>query len=262
MQFRVRFITGEKVTAGTQYRYSNKIKIIAKQAVARNAPVAVTPPAGTQPILTIPAYTGLSSADFNKVHHYGVEKPGVLTQTQLAAKPGGQVKKSMAYVDGMGRNIQTVNVKASLSAKDIVNLNVYDQYGERETTFHLPYSAATTTQNAWFFRDRCQYRTAGISNKQLMGSDKDYFYGKLIQEDASLSRFAATQRSGKTLQDRNIGGSEEIRFNTENDKGPYLEIRGRSRCSAGKSGLLSAGNIDYGRQPPTNTRTFPACFVP
>lgn len=231
-----------KVTSGAQYRYSNKVRIIAKQAVARNTPVPVSPPSGSQPVLTIPSYTGISGADLNKVHHYGVEKPGILTQTQLVAETiGNQVKKSTAYLDGMGRSIQMVNVKASPGAKDVVSLNVYDQFG-RETAFHLPYIAATTTQNTGAFRTDANTEQPAFL-KQLMGADKDYFYSRLLQEDASLSRWTVGQQFGKNFTGKNIGSREETRFNTENDKVRIWEIGDDPAALPSSPGFYSPGML-------------------
>jgi RHS repeat-associated protein len=57
----------------------------------------------------------------------------------LASQSICDVNQTIQYFDGLGRPIQTVQVKASPGFNDIVQSIVYDQYG-RETTKYLPYA--------------------------------------------------------------------------------------------------------------------------
>ncbi|WP_410505537.1 DUF6443 domain-containing protein [Mucilaginibacter sp. E4BP6] len=59
-----------------------------------------------------------------------------------------EVNQTIQYLDGLGRPIQTVGVKASPLGNDIVQPVAYDQYG-RETTKYLPYVTPGTNNGAY-----------------------------------------------------------------------------------------------------------------
>ncbi len=78
------------------------------------------------------------------------------------------VAVAVSYVDGLGRPIQSVNVKASASGNDIVQHAEYDSIG-RETHKYLPYvksvnpgmfdRKAMENQNAYYMSDQVQETT-------------------------------------------------------------------------------------------------------
>jgi RHS repeat-associated protein len=53
------------------------------------------------------------------------------------------VESSIQYLDGLGRLIQSIQVKGSPTGKDVVQPSAYDQF-DREIKKYLPYSASTT----------------------------------------------------------------------------------------------------------------------
>jgi RHS repeat-associated protein len=61
-----------------------------------------------------------------------------ITDAQIAAMGVCDVNQTIQYMDGLGRPIQTVQVKASPLGNDIVEPIAYDQYG-REATKYLSY---------------------------------------------------------------------------------------------------------------------------
>lgn len=75
--------------------------------------------------------------DQNYIRTITVNNPGYTSPSQFGNI--GLVDTSYAFFDGLGRGIQTVNVKGSPSKKDIVQLIAYDQYG-REAKKYLPYT--------------------------------------------------------------------------------------------------------------------------
>jgi RHS repeat-associated protein len=64
----------------------------------------------------------------------------------LGSKTPEQVMKTIQYYDGLGRIMQTVQVKASPSLRDVVQPVIYDAYG-RESRKFLPYVATAIQSN-------------------------------------------------------------------------------------------------------------------
>jgi len=85
------------------------------------------------------------SGDKNYVRSEQVLVAGKTTDAQISALEDGADKfTSFQYSDGMGRPMQSVNVKGSLSGKDIVSFSDYDSYGRKPKEF-MPYIASTAT---------------------------------------------------------------------------------------------------------------------
>ncbi|MCJ8212052.1 DUF6443 domain-containing protein [Mucilaginibacter sp. RS28] len=59
-----------------------------------------------------------------------------------------QVMPAVQYFDGLGRLLQTVQVRGATSGADMVQPVVYDQYG-REAVKYLPYAIGTSTPGAY-----------------------------------------------------------------------------------------------------------------
>jgi hypothetical protein len=82
---------------------------------------------------------GQASADHNYVVTYTPRKAGVGDPTNKDNN-ACDVMQTIAYFDGLGRPLQTVQVKGSPSGlKDVIQPVAYYQYG-REATKYLPYT--------------------------------------------------------------------------------------------------------------------------
>jgi RHS repeat-associated protein len=88
----------------------------------------------------------------------------ITTNTKLDALTGNKdsVQTTIQYVDGLGRPLQTVLVKASPTLKDVVQPFVYDQYG-REAIKYLPYAASSTADGSY----KTDALTAGVGVAQF-----------------------------------------------------------------------------------------------
>jgi RHS repeat-associated protein len=66
----------------------------------------------------------------------------ITSQDSLAGLGTCQLMQTIQYMDGLGRPIQTVQVKGSPAAVDVVQPVAYDQFG-RQAVNYLPYAATT-----------------------------------------------------------------------------------------------------------------------
>ncbi|MGF7075122.1 DUF6443 domain-containing protein [Mucilaginibacter sp. 3215] len=74
----------------------------------------------------------------------GMKNAGTGINTgDLANRTTCELVQTVQYMDGLGRPLQTVQIKGSPLKKDIVQPFAYDQYG-REAMKYLPYAATTT----------------------------------------------------------------------------------------------------------------------
>jgi RHS repeat-associated protein len=74
-----------------------------------------------------------------------------LTEAQVALMSTCDVMQSIQYFDGLGRPIQTVQVKASPKDMDIIQPMAYDVYG-REAVKYLPYALTSATASNGTFK--------------------------------------------------------------------------------------------------------------
>ncbi len=126
-----RSVTGGNVqsviglTAGTTYYYR-----VRSQNVAGYSGYSSTITAITLPVIP----------DYNYVKTISVQKEGLTTQTQIDNATIGDKLVSTNFFDGLGRLMQTVNMKGSPAMLDVVQPVVYDIYG-REAKKYLPFTA-------------------------------------------------------------------------------------------------------------------------
>lgn len=138
-------LTGSYAT-GDYYNYSNG-------EILLNPGFESTPGTGQQLQLYIyndpcPPLSLNPSADQNYVATYVPRDSLITDASQLAGRSPCNVMQSIAYFDGLGRPLQTVQVNASPTLRDIVQPFVYDQFG-REVTKYLPYASASANNGSY-----------------------------------------------------------------------------------------------------------------
>jgi RHS repeat-associated protein len=82
--------------------------------------------------------------DKNFVRTESVLISGITQETSLKNLSVDQKSTTYGYLDGVGRSIQTVNVKASPAQRDMVSFSVFDGFGRQKFSY-LPYTANGTT---------------------------------------------------------------------------------------------------------------------
>ncbi|MEO1652501.1 MAG: DUF6443 domain-containing protein, partial [Bacteroidota bacterium] len=82
----------------------------------------------------------LSNQDQNLVIQVTLQREGIVNVTQFAGSTltRDSLRAQIAYMDGLGRPIQSIAWQASPEGKDIVQIQAYDAYS-RETKAYLPY---------------------------------------------------------------------------------------------------------------------------
>lgn len=90
-----------------------------------------------------PLFAQTPSSNRNYVIETTVKTRGKTTETQLSGLPVDSANRLVNYFDGLGRQLQVVQWKASPGGRDVVIPLTYDGFG-REDAKYLPYSIGTT----------------------------------------------------------------------------------------------------------------------
>jgi hypothetical protein len=139
-----------------------------------------------------------------------LQEPGVTSisgPAQLAAMTACEVNQTIQYVDGLGRPLQTVQVKGSPTYKDVVQPYAYDQFG-RETTKYLPYALKTGTSNGSYKADaltaglgQANFYTFPTSGVRAIANP----YSATVFEPSPLNRVLEQGAPGKDWQPYDAG---------------------------------------------------------
>ena len=117
------------------------------------------------------------------------------------------VKQVTSYVDGLGRQLQTVSKQVTRNAKDIVAPVVYDDLG-REVYKYLPY--VSTENNGLFKQD-----PFGAQNTFMQGqyNDEQVYYNQIDYEPSPLNRVMKTMAPGNNWAGSSRGVSTDYLTN-------------------------------------------------
>jgi RHS repeat-associated protein len=174
-------------------------------------------------MLTAPLFTLAQSADQNYVKTAKVLVSGITTETGLNAVISDKTKArvGIAYLDGLGRQLQNIQYQGSPLGKDMIQPFAYDDYG-REAKKYLSYTDnGTSTGN---------YRTSAITGQQsfynnppsgvvsIPSGSGQVAYSETKFEASPLDR---VEQQGFPGGDWKIGGTHTLRkgygINTVND---------------------------------------------
>ncbi len=130
-------------TTGTTGNYSSNVSITLSSPFSTTGPFTAT----IQSIDCIPLTTSPTQTS-NYVITNTPRIAGITNSGQLAGLGTCALMQSIQYVDGLGRPIQNINVMASPFGYDMIQPQVYDQYG-REVTKFLPYTPYAGTPGSF-----------------------------------------------------------------------------------------------------------------
>lgn len=167
----------------------------------------------------LPAAYG-SNAKKNYVRTWSATAP-YTDPAVLITKPLQDVKQTTAYLDGLGRPIQSVIKQGSLptggGATDLVNPIVYDSYG-REVYRYLPFAANTTGGNTSVndgnFKLNPFQQDSAFNKQQFAG--EVYYYSKTNYEASPLNRLMDTYAAGNSWAGSEGNADQNTRRNISN----------------------------------------------
>jgi hypothetical protein len=123
--------------------YSNQSEIKASRSITLTSGFFI--PSGKSVRIYIEACTPLGSVPSTHQNYISTKvfkTPGVTSANVNNAWNVCDVSETIQYFDGLGRPLQTVQVKASPALKDIVQPVAYDAFG-RESKKYLPYASSS-----------------------------------------------------------------------------------------------------------------------
>lgn len=94
-------------------------------------------------------FSGVASSTQNYIATKTFKIPNIFSAEQVnAPHTTNEVNQTIAYFDGLGRPLQTVNSHSSPNGKDIISPVVYDIFG-REAIKYQPYAASTGVNGSY-----------------------------------------------------------------------------------------------------------------
>ncbi|MFD2904395.1 DUF6443 domain-containing protein [Sphingobacterium anhuiense] len=129
--------------------YNNQTSIQALNSITLKN--GFTIPSGrnvTISIVAFPTLVSQPSAGQNYILKKTFREAGVTLLNLNASRNIGQENQTVQYVDGLGRPLQTVQLMASPTYKDIIQHIEYDGFG-RESKKYLPYGENTATNGSY-----------------------------------------------------------------------------------------------------------------
>ena len=134
---------------------------------------------------------GTTAPDLNYITSRTVQKAGVPdSATLLGLTSPYDVIQVNQYLDGLGRPIQTVGKQQTPQQKDLVTVQVYDNYG-REVNQYLPYAAATADG---IYKVTAMGDQFNFNNAQYPA--EIFYYGQVRMEPSPESRPLTTYAPG------------------------------------------------------------------
>lgn len=188
-------------------------------------------------VYTPAAYPGGTAT--NKVNTWVPQQPYALeTDVLSSSRQVSEVMKSMQYVDGLGRSLQTVGWRISPSQKDIVAPVVYDSFGRQQHQF-LPYMS--TGSDGSFktdpFNDQKTFYTSTYPSEQPALQGEQLFYSKSVFEASPLNRVIKTLAPGNSW-----AGSENETY----EKAVKIDYLANSTSDSVRIWRITYDNLTYG----------------
>jgi len=189
---------------GTTGNYTSNVSVTLATNFTSTAPFS----ASIKLIDCIP-YTNNFSQSQNFILVTTAKVAGYTNAGQLTGQGTCQLMQTVQYFDGIGRPVQTVQVKGSPFGYDVVQPIVYDAFG-REVTKYLPYALSAGTSDGSYKTDaltpgagQSQFYNRGGSGATQQASgvvNTAYPFAANVLEASPLSRVTEQGAPGATWQ--------------------------------------------------------------
>ncbi len=171
---------------------------------------------GTSAIFSI--VSQLDGVNLNYIVSNAVLSPNVTLPNQIGTLTVDSLSQSIQYLDGLGRPMQTVIPQGSPLRKDIVQPNVYDQFG-REAATYLPFVSteanglykANPTSSGGGYTNSIHYNFYHAAADQIANDDVPY--SQTIFEPSPLNRPIQQFGAGKDWKDNNKAVASQYLIN-------------------------------------------------
>lgn len=176
--------------------------LIGHAVYAQNIPISTSTLPTAIPVAVPAAY---STGVINYVRTWTPSMPIADTNVVKATvRTVAEVKMSTVYVDGLGRNLQTVAKGISPLGNDLVQSVTYDPYG-REQYKYLPYVQQSGNANDGNFKkDPFSSQQAFYQNSSLNPgiAGESIYYGNTVYETSPLSRVVSVAAPGNSWSNK------------------------------------------------------------
>ena len=159
------------------------------------------------------------SSDHNYIETIVPRIAGFVPSSVLSLK---SATHHIAYYDGLGRPVQTIDYKASPDRKDIISLQEYDEQGR--------------AGRQWLPTERCRGVEGRFSDSERLSRDIQNYYEDVgafsypVYEDCPLNRMNESYGPGEEWHVAGKSHRQRYRTNTPADRCLYFELEGPSAC--------------------------------
>lgn len=162
----------------------------------------------------------------------------------ITISPATTAQQVTQFMDGLGRQVQTVAKQASPLQNDVVTPVLYDNYG-RVVYSYLPFTsvvaqAGDVTNDGNFKLDAFQ-QDASFNGAQFSG--QTYFYGQVSYEASPLNRSLVTYSPGNSWVGSSRGVQSQHLVNTTSDSVHVWNIAYPAGSLPTDAGTYAAGTL-------------------
>jgi len=185
--------------------------------------------------------TNAQTTSQNFVYSRTILKEGVKTTSDLANLPADSLRGAVQYLDGLGRPMQNLLIRASSSGNDIITPITYDMLG-REDKNYLPYSSSgvpgSYRQNA--LTEQGAFYNMPSSSIPIIPNP----YSQIIFEASPLNRVLEIGAAGQSWA---IGNGHTIQNQYEFNNEGEIRIWGITVINNQNTGASSLGFYGAGQ---------------
>jgi RHS repeat-associated protein len=191
------------------FAYPNTVRVKVKGTVTNNIPNGSTA-SSTETTVTMPSYPGGTDANNqNYIRSRTFAQPLITSYANANTVTAiGDVAQITAYVDGLGRPIQSVIKAGTPAGADMISTTWYDAFG-RVAQQYLPYTDGSSTGG---FRINPGTQQASFYDTYF-GNTEGYYYSNNRIELSPLSKVLKQTAAGKSWTGSDKGTRVEERTN-------------------------------------------------